>query len=172
MAQVVIEFGSQTFGPVRDAMLSLIGTPIAIDTEFRSGGGETCSATEDVVEAIFRKLADGQIASATFRTKSEGVRYGLILQPRYNGQNLSMWMGTLELTTEDWRRYWDALLRFEALAFVCVGDEEGVELTDDDLTVSSFPWDEWPMLAGALRGGEGATGWVMRERTSARRSLS
>lgn len=164
MAQVVIEFGSQTFGPVRDAMLSLIGTPIAIDTEFRSGGGETCPATEHALEAISRRFADGQIASVTFRTESGGVRYGLILQPRYSGQNLSMWMGTLELTTKDWRRYWDALLQFDALAFVCVGDEEGVELTDDDLTVNSFPWDEWPMLAGALRAGEGGAGWVIRER--------
>lgn len=172
MKQVVIEFGAQTLGPVRDAMTSLIGTPIAIETEFRSGGGETCPATEDTIEALSRKFAAGQIASVTFRTKSEGVRYGLILQPRYSGQNLSMWMGTIELTTEDWRRYWDALLRFDALAFVCVGDEEGVELTDDNLAVASFPWNEWPMLAGALRIGEGSTGWVIRERTTARQSLS
>ncbi|MEZ5403664.1 MAG: hypothetical protein R2729_28550 [Bryobacteraceae bacterium] len=170
MAQVVIEFGALSFGPIMNAMLSVIGTPSAIETESASGSGETCPATKDAIEAVSRKFLDGQIVSATFRTKAEGVRYGLILKPRYGGQDLSMWMGTVELTTDDWRQYWDALLRIDALAFVCVGDEEGVELTDERLTAASFPWDEWPTLAGALRGGEGGTGWVIRERKSVRQS--
>lgn len=166
LSQVVIEFGSPTFGPVFDAVLSLIGRPTAIDTESRSGGRGTFPATKDALEAIAKKFADGQIASATFRTESGGVRYGLILEPRYNGQDLSVWMGTVELTTDDWRPYWDALLLFDALAFVCVGEEEGVELTDGNLTVDSFPWDEWPLLVGALRA-EGGSRWLIKERTVA-----
>lgn len=168
MAQVVIEFGASSFGPIMDAMLSLIGTPTAIEIESLSGGGETCPATKDALEALARKFTAGQVGSATFRTESEGVRYGLIVPPRYSGQDLSMWMGTVELSTANWRQYWDALLQFEALAFVCVGNEEGVELTDDALTVASFPWDEWPMLVGALRAGGGCGGWVIRERTAGR----
>lgn len=171
MAQIVIEFGGPSLSPIMNAILSLIGTPTAIETEVPSGERETCPATKDAIEAVSRKFLDGQIISATLRTKAEGVRYGLILKPRYGGQDLSMWMGTVELTTDDWRQYWDALLRIEPLAFVCVGDEEGVELTDERLTAASFPWDEWPTLAGALRGGEGGTGWVIRERKPVRQSL-
>jgi hypothetical protein len=172
MAQVVIEFGAPSLGPIMDALLSVIGTPSAIETESLSGSGEACPPTKDALEALSRKFTDGQIVAATFRTESEGVRYGLILKPCYGGQDLSMWMGTVEVTTEDWRRYWDALLQFGSLAFVCVGDEEGVELTDGNLTVASFPWDEWPTLAGALRAGDGGTGWVIRERTPAGRQQS
>ena len=73
----------------------------------------------------------------------------------------------IELTTHGWRRYWERLLQFDGLAFVCVGDEEGVELNDRNLSVSSFPWDEWPLLTAALRGGEAgmSSDWVIRERT-------
>jgi hypothetical protein len=165
MAQFVIEFGAPTFDPVFAAVLSMIGSPTMIDTESRTGGGERFPATTDALQAVSRRFEGGHIVSATFRTESEGVRYGLITEPRYNGQSLSMWMGAVELTTDDWRRYWDALLRFEALVFVCVGEEEGVELADDSLTVASFPWDEWPTLAGALRTSKGKSEWVIRERT-------
>jgi hypothetical protein len=171
MSQVVIEFGSPSFGPVFDALLSLIGRPTAIDMESRSGGREALRATKDTREAIAKKFADGQVASATFRPESGGVRYGLILEPRYKGQDLSVWMGTVELMTDDWRPYWDALLLFDALVFVCVGEEEGVELNDDNLNVDSFPWDEWPLLIGALRA-EGGSRWAVKERTTPRQSHS
>lgn len=166
MAQIVIEFGAPALTPIMDAMLSLIGTPTVIETEWRTGGGETQPATKAGVEALTRQLTTGEIMSATFRTDSKSVRYGLILRPHYRGQNLSIWMGTVEVTTEEWRPYWEALLRSDALGFVCVGEEEGVELEDDDLTEASFPWDEWPMLAGALRSHLDGT-WVIRERTTA-----
>lgn len=169
MAQVVIEFGAPSLGPIMDAMLSVIGSPSAIETESPHGSGEAYSATKEAVEALSGKLTDGQIVSVTFRTRAEGVRYGLILKPRYSGHDLSMWMGTVELTTDDWRRYWDALLAFDSLAFVCVGDEEGVELTDDNLSVASFPWNEWPMMAGALRT---ERGWEIRELLSDPDSLT
>ncbi len=171
MAQIVIEFGAPRLGPVMDAMFSLIGTPIAIETELLSGGAGTCPDAQDAFDFLSEKFTDGEIVAVTFRTGSEAVRYGLILRPRYGGQKLSSWLGTVELTTEDWRQYWDALLRFEALAFVCASDEEGVALTDCDLTLTSFPWDERQMLAGALRTGEGVTGWVIKERTTTRTVL-
>ena len=165
MAQVVIEFGSATLGPVLDAMVSLIDQPSVLEMELRSGGGLTSPATKGAIEALSQKFTDREIASVTFRTETNEIRYGLILEPRFNGQDLAMWMGTVELTTEEWRPYWDKLLRFDGLAFVCVGDEEGVELSDQNLTVSSFPWNEWPLMAAALRGNEGqGSDWVVRER--------
>jgi hypothetical protein len=71
-------------------------------------------------------------------------------RPNFNGQDLAMWMGTIELTANDWRPYWDRLLQFDGLVFTCVGDEEGVELSDQELTVDSFPSDEWPLLVWRL----------------------
>lgn len=164
MAQVVVEFGSPTLGPVLNAMVSLIGHPSMLEMELRSGGAATSPATKEALEAIPQKFNDGEIASVTFRTETEGIRYGLILEPRFNGQDLTMWMGTIELTKE-WRSYWDRLLQFDGLAFVCVGEEEGVELNDRNLSVSSFPWTAWPLLVAALRtsGGNGSE-WVIRER--------
>jgi hypothetical protein len=164
MAQIVIEFGAPTFDPVINALLSVIGTPTTIEIEYPSNERQSCPATKEFMEIVSGKLTDGRLVSVTIRTDCEDIRYGLISRPDSGGYFRSMWMGTVEVTTEDWRRYWDALLRFESLAFVCVGDEEGVELTDENLTVDSFPWDEWPILVGALRAGDGETGWVVRER--------
>ncbi len=163
MAQIVIEFGAPTLGTIMDATLSVIGTPTVIEIELRSGGGQVFAM--DYLETLSRQLTDGQVLSATFRTESKEVRYGLIIRPHYGGQNRSIWMGTVELVTTEWRPYWEALLQFDGLSFVCVGDEEGVELTDDNLTVTSFPWDEWPLLVGALRAEEEGNSWVIRERT-------
>lgn len=163
MAQVVIEFGSATLGPVLEAMMSLVTKPSILEMELRSGGGIASAASKTSIEGLAQKFMDREIASVTFRTDADEIRYGLILEPRFNGQDLTMWMGTLELTTHRWRQYWDTLLRFDGLAFVCVGDEEGVELCDQDLSVSSFPWDERPLMAAALRGSLG-TDWVIRER--------
>ena len=165
MAQVVIEFGSPTLGPVLDAMLLLIEQPSVLEIELRSGGGMRSPATIASLEAIPQQFAAREIALVTFRTEIDKIRYGLILEPRFKGQDLTMWMGTIELTTTEWRPYWDRLLQFDGLAFVCVGDEEGVELSDQDLSVASFPWDEWPLLAAALRGSDAqGAEWVIRQR--------
>lgn len=172
MAQVVIEFGSATLGPVLDAMVSLIAHPSVLEMQLRSGGGITSPATEGAIQSLPQKFTNREIASVTFRTEPDEIRYGLILEPCFNGQDLRMWMGTIELTTEGWRQYWDRLLQFDGLIFVCVGDEEGVELTDGNLSISSFPWDEWPLLAAALRStGEMGSEWVIRERAGISPSL-
>jgi hypothetical protein len=168
MAQFVIEFGAPTLDPVFAALLSVIDCPTFIEMELRSGGSEQCPASKDALESVRKKFAEREIVSATFRADSEDVRYGLILEPRYNGQHLSMWMGTVELVSEKWRQYWDALLRLEGLSFACVGEEEGVELTDERLTVASFPWEEWPILVGALRTPEGGSDWVIRQQVHVR----
>jgi len=165
MAQVVIEFGSQTLGPVLDAMISLIKRPSILEMELRTSGSVRFPATKEAIEAISQKFTSREIVSVTFRTEIDEIRYGLILEPHFKGQDLTMWMGTIELTTPAWRQYWDRLLQFDGLTFICVGDEEGVELNDRNLSVASFPWDEWPLLTAALRGGAGmSSDWVIRER--------
>jgi hypothetical protein len=165
MVQVVIEFGSTTLGPVLDAMVYLIERPSVLEMELRSGGAKVSPATTGAIEGLAQKFTDREIAAVTFRTEFDEIRYGLILEPRFHGQDLSMWMGTVELTTKEWRPYWDKLLRFDELAFACVGDEEGVELNDRSLTVSSFPWNEWPVLAAALRANEGqGSEWIVHDR--------
>jgi len=168
MAQIVIEFGAPVLEPVLNAVLSLIEHPSALDLSFKSGDCVSTLATGGALDAIYQQFVEGNLTSATLRTDSATVRYGLVLTPHFDDQHLSMWMGTIELTTNDWRPYWERLLRFDGLAFVCVGDEEGVELTDEKLTVASFPWDEWPLLAAALRDRTGnGSDWVIRERASA-----
>lgn len=168
MAQFVIEFGAPALSPVLNAVLSVVERPTMLDESFPSGGGYRVPATKDALDAIPQRFADRKLSSVTIRTDAVGIRYGLVMEPHFSGQGLAMWMGTIELTANDWRPYWDRILKFEGLVFACVGDEEGVELSDQELTVDSFPWDRWPLLVGAVRhstGGEELE-WLIRERAS------
>ena len=72
-------------------------------------------------------------------------------------------MGTIEIAVENWSFVWDDLLANPNLLFVCVGDPEGVELCDEQISVDSFPWAEWPLVVGAVRSTEGNK-WVVRHR--------
>lgn len=74
MAQVVIEFGAPSLGLIMDALLSVIETPSAIETEYLSGSGEACPPGKDALEASSRKFTDGQIVAATFRFRGTNGR--------------------------------------------------------------------------------------------------
>lgn len=64
-------------------------------------------------------------------------------------------MGTIEIGVEEWESIWGRLLEQTSLRFVCVGNEEGVELCDAQIDPDRFPWTEWPLLIGAVCSGEG-----------------
>lgn len=168
MAQFVIEFGATEIDPVFNAVLTLVENPSLLDVSLRSGGSVSIPATEGNLNEVHQQFVQGEITSATIRTGVTDIRYGLLLAPHFDGQDLSLWMGTIELTTDDWHPYWEKLLKLDGLVVVCTGEEEGVELTDGNLTVTSFPWEEWPLLIGALRDDTGRkSAWVIRERATA-----
>lgn len=168
MGQFVIEFGAPMLSPVLQAVMTLIERAEQLDMSLPSGGGVTIPATDHAVEGLSSEFADHRINSVTFRTNTAGVRYGLIVEPQFDGQKLSMWMGTVEITSDEWRGYWSRVLQCKGLFFACIGEEEGVEITDDMLAVDSFPWEKWPLLAAALRSDEHED-WFVRETASASR---
>ena len=100
---------------------------------------------------ILKGLESGELGSLTVRNADPRIRYGLITSPRLDGCSLNLWMGTIEVGVEDWRFVWDQLLLQEGLKFICVGSEEGVELTDGQIAAETFPWTEWPLIIGAVR---------------------
>jgi hypothetical protein len=70
-------------------------------------------------------------------------------------------MGTVEVTGPNWKDIWNLLLAKSDLRFVCVGMEEGIELTDEVLSPETFPWNAWPAVISALRSNDGT--WVVKE---------
>ena len=161
MPQYVLEFGAEELAPVVDALISWMGQPDTIEIATNEPDAPKYEHTTENLPVVVDRLQRGTLVSVILRGGTPGLRYGLILSPHFNGQRLSKWMGTLESTASDWRPMWNTLLKSDRLSFVCLGSEEGVELSDDQLNVSMFPWNEWPMIIGALRDADGQ--WVIRE---------
>ncbi len=161
MPQYVLEFGAAELVPVVEVLVSLMGSPDIIEVAANQPDGPKYGRTAEELSKVVDDLRDGRLMSAILRSQAPDVRYGLIIRPHFFGQQLSLWMGTIESTSPDWKPMWRAVLSNDQLRFACIGSEEGVELSDDRLSVDTFPWQEWPMIIGALRSGGGS--WVIKE---------
>jgi hypothetical protein len=108
-------------------------------------------STDKPLERVIADLEAGTACSAVIRITDERIRYALVTRPRFNNSGLSNVDGHIEVSIKDWEFAWDRILEHPDLRFVCVGDEEGVELRDEQMSVDAFPWTEWPLLIGAVR---------------------
>lgn len=161
MSQYVIEFGSERIGPVArsiQACLDRPRKPVAYNLKHELAPGDAATSFTDSLKA----LESGDLGFVTFANSDSRIRYGMITSPRLDGCTSKLWMGTIELGVGDWRFVWDELLLQDGLKFVCVGAEEGVELTDGQITAETFPWTEWPLVIGAVKSPNRE--WVIRER--------
>ena len=91
------------------------------------------------------------------------IRYALVTCPYFAGQQRSSYMGTIEYLGDDYKTLWDLILTVPGLTFACLGFEEGVELDDSALNHETFPWDQWPLVVGALRDPSGLQQWMIRQ---------
>ena len=162
MSQFVIEFGSERVRPIVAGIALCVPSPHNISVD-EAGSELHYFASEGGLTQVVADLEAGTAASAVIRCPDERIRYALICSPRHNNSGLSKWMGTIEVTAEDWSFVWDALLATPDLLFVCVGDPEGVELSNDQISVDAFPWKQWPLLIGAVRQNDSHE-WIMWRR--------
>jgi len=91
------------------------------------------------------------------------VRYALAICPFFDGQPRSIFLETIEYLGKGYKPLWNLVLSVPGLSCACVGFEEGVEIEDDKLSVESFPWNQWPLVIGALRDPSGWQPWVIRQ---------
>ena len=163
MAQLVFEFWSSDLDPVLTSVQKAVttGSPRFVmlsDTqEFRP--------TDDSIGMIADKLRSGEIVSFSIRPPNGNVRYGLVNAPFFAGWPLDSWFGTIEYLDENYEPLWTVLLSDSRLKVACVGLEEGPgglasPLTDEMLSVETFPWDDRYLIVGAVRG---ENGWTIRK---------
>src|SRR5258706_1449490 len=155
MAQCVMEFTTDSVETALALLDELVAPKKAVET-LSCAEQDTLRfrASKSKLRMLLRDLMSGRLCSVML--KSEGdIRYGLLTCPRFNGQDLSVWMGTIEFRTEAWRSTWKELLTNGAVRIACVGMEEGINLTDSFLAVYSFPWHDPSLIAGAPRRSDG-----------------
>jgi hypothetical protein len=160
MAQIVTEFAS--FSPRR--IVGVLDELVQPQTVTRASSRSEPLRSELQAPGLLPLLPGlirRELSSATVHSKG-GIRYGAIFCPGFNRGQTSFWMGTIELKSPDWRPTWDALLKTSELLVVCVGMEEGIELsTDISITSESFPWTDRQLMIGATKGPNDT--WDIRE---------
>jgi hypothetical protein len=110
---------------------------------------------------VIQGLAAQSFASAMWRDIGGAIRYVLLYCPHFSNSSLGLWVCTVEYTTDAWTVLWDELGTDPNLRFACVSQDEGLILSDDQLSPDTFPWSDRSLLAAAVRSVSGE--WVSRE---------
>ena len=160
--QLVYEFGARELEPIIAAIQQAIGrTPYSV--KCMPTDSDTYEPTEDSLSSAMLKLKEGVLTSFSLHPSGGLVRYALVTCPFFAGQQLSPYVGTIEYLGDDYKALWDLVLNVPGLSFACLGFDEGVELDDSSLSVDAFPWDQWPLVIGALRDTLGSQQWMIRK---------
>ena len=160
--QLVYEFGAKEVAPVVEAIKRALGST-SYSVSCRPNDSDTYSQTEDSLASAVSQLKKGDLASVTVNPKGGLIRYALIMCPFSDGQQRSMYLGTIEYLGEDYKGLWNLILSVPGLSMACLGFEEGVELEDTALSADTFPWNQWPLVIGALRDESGSQQWAIHQ---------
>lgn len=160
--QLVYEFGAKEVDPVIEVIHRALGdTPYAVSC--LPNDSDTYGPTEDSLASAVLRLERGEVASVALDLKAGLIRYGLITCPFFAGQHRSIFLGTIEYLGNEYKPLWNLVLSVPGLSVACLGFEEGVEIEDDKLSVESFPWDQWPLVIGALRDPSASQSWTIKQ---------
>jgi|GEM_PF-2330076 len=164
MAQMVFEFGCEGIDSVIRAVKMAIGA-----SRYRvmtmSTDTDQSLDSQDSLEEAGTKAKAGLLSSITLYPDHPWIHYVLIFCPFFAGGSRAGWMGTIEVTTKDYQPHWKLLLRVPELRFVCLGFEEGVDVSEmRTVSVATFPWDDDFLVLGAVRSGtHDEDGWHIQK---------
>ena len=165
MGQYVLEVGSPSLGLFSEIVeRNLLGSSGLQVLPWAHRESMTFSPSELSLREVMDGLATQSLASAVWRDTKSGVRYVLLYCPHFAASGLSLWLCTVEYTDETWKTLWNELGAYQDVRFACVSQEEGLLLSDDQLSPDTFPWSDPTLLAGAVRSESGA--WVSRAAAS------
>ena len=160
--QLVFEFGAKELEPVVETIQAVLGsTPYSLSC--LPNDSDTYGPSKDSLVSAVLKLKRRELASVAIDPKSGLVRYGLVTGPFFDGQNRSIFLGTIEYLGNDYNPLWTLILGVRGLSVACLGFEEGVELDDSRLTAETFPWHQWPLVIGAIRNQSGSEQWTIKQ---------
>lgn len=159
MPQLVFEFWSQEIEPVVEAITRVLeGCPT--ENSVAAGLSLQYEPTRQGLDWAAQQVSAGQVSSFVLHPQNGGVRYAMLNGPGIGGDKLPGYMGTIEYTLADYIRIWRRLLDVNGVRIVCLGHEEGVEFTGDQLAAETFPWDDFFLVIGAVRSGVGD--WILK----------
>jgi len=155
----VLNFGSRHLEATMAALLAtwgdrdfriLVLTPERCDTldysDFNGG-----------LEKAELSLKAGKLASFQLEEIVSGRRmlFAGVYCPNFCGEILSEWTGVVEGFKALPQETFEGLLKIPGLNFVILSRDEPLDLNQELLESSSFPWDDWRLISAAVRNAEG-----------------
>jgi hypothetical protein len=107
--------------------------------------------TTQAFAEVLTQMSSGEVVSVLLRVADSKIRYGLIEAPFFAGWPRSRWRGVIEYAEADYQWIWNVVISSVGLQLACVGFEETPELTDANLSPTTFPWDDRQLVVGAVR---------------------
>ena len=159
--QLVYEFGAKELEPIVATIHGALGST-HYSVRCMPNDSDTYDLTEDSLSSAAVRLKEGVLASFSLHPSSGLIRYALVTCPFFAGQQRSSYLGTIEWLGDDCTALWNLILAARGLSVACIGFDEGVELDDNALSVETFPWNQWPLVIGALRDESGSQQWIIR----------
>lgn len=159
----VLQVIADDLSGIIESVLPLVGVPERIEVAPNELGGPNYVPAAGDLDWTLHSLQDGTLAAASLRTSTSGIRSVLLMAPNPFGHGLSRWMGSIDFTTpaQHWRDLWSEVLSRGTLMAASLSLDDGIELSDDQLSVDTFPWEESRLVIAAVRAPNGA--WVTRE---------
>ena len=159
----VLQVVGRDVSGITEFMLPLIGMPERIEIALNEPSGPNYVPAAGDLDSTLRSLQDGTLAAAILRTSTPGVRLAVLSAPNVFGGRLSQWVGPIDFTApaQNWRPIWSTALRHERVLAASLSLDDGIELSDEQLSVDKFPWQESRLVIAAVRAANGA--WVTRE---------
>jgi hypothetical protein len=165
MTQIMVEFGSNSLGPVRGATESALAdvayTIQALRTE--NTRGLEYRPVDGDLEEVYADLISGALSSIRFKSDGADVAWALLYGPGFARDRPRPWTGVVELRHPGYQPLFEQLVGRGDLDFVVVSQEETLDLAPGSITPPRFPWDDWRLIKAALPSGPGLKReWVIR----------
>jgi hypothetical protein len=154
-----MEIGSTSLEALCDIAASFIKgySSLTVLTQKDQYSGNYIPSTIGMGEVIHGLSAEF-LVSAAWSDLELGVRYVLLWCPNFGETRLGLWVCTVAYSSENWQELWGKLEASPSLRFACVCREEGLSITDDQLSPDTFPWSDPSLLAAAVRSDSGE--WI------------
>jgi hypothetical protein len=160
--QLVYEFCAKELEPILEVIQRAL-SDVQYSMKCMPNDSDTYEPSEDSLSSAAFKMKEGVLTSFSLHPINSPIRYTLVTGPFFAGQQLSTYLGTIEYVGDDYKELWNLILNVPGLSFACLGFEEGVELEDSVLSAETFPWNQWPLVIGALRDQAGSQQWMIRQ---------
>jgi hypothetical protein len=106
--------------------------------------------TREVLASLVPRLANGQLASVQMRREEPRFLVGLY-RPNFCGEPLTLWTCVLEGRQEEIGLLYDRVTDVDGLAFAALSLDEAVELSSEDVSIETFPWEAWQLIRARVR---------------------